>query len=293
MKCIKVPGCLTESPFHNNALTLNGLSVVESCTHTHKKTGSMFLEEHLLLFVKKGTNTMTHGKTQHIIRSGEMLLLKKATLVNYCKEGDPAQDNVYDSMMFFLKDEFLKDFMKMANIQSSYTEEQVKITVKPVKERLLRFFDSITPYFTEPENIDAGLIKLKMLELLYDISGTDKNLLQQILQLKQPVKTELTTLMEEQFTNPVSLSELAYLSGRSLSSFKRDFQSTYNMPPSEWIRNRRLEKANELLKSTSLTVTDICYTMGFENIAHFSRVFKERFGYTPSSLRQKEPVPLS
>lgn len=253
----------------------------------------MFLEEHLLLFVRKGTNTITHGKTAFVIRRNEMLLMKKATLVNYCKEGDPELDNVYESMMFFLKDEFLKDFMKMANIQSTYTAEQVKITVKPVKERLLRFFESIVPYFNEPENIDAGLMKLKMLELLYDISGTDKNLLQQILQLKQPVKTDLIMLMEEQYSNPVSLTELAYLSGRSLSSFKRDFQLAYNMPPSEWIRNRRLDKACELLKSTSMTVTEICYTTGFENIAHFSRVFRERFGYTPSSLRQKETLALS
>jgi len=51
----------------------------------------------------------------------------------------------------------------MANIQSLQTEEQARISVKPVKERLLKFFESIKPYFNEPENIDAGLMKLKML----------------------------------------------------------------------------------------------------------------------------------
>jgi len=57
------------------------------------------------------------------------------------------------------------------------------------------------------------------------------------------------------------------------------------MPPSQWIRKKRLEKAQELLTSTTMTVTDICYTLGFENIAHFSRLFKSQFGYPPSEFR--------
>lgn len=86
--------------------------------------------------------------------------------------------------------------------------------------------------------------------------------------------------------NPVSISDLAYLSGRSLSAFKREFQVTYNTSPLQWIRNRRLDKAEELLTHSNLSVTDICFTIGFENVAHFSKVFKERFGYPPSALKK-------
>lgn len=270
---------------------LNGFSVIESCTHTRGRTqGSMFLEDHLLLFVRSGTYTVTHGKMRYAVNKNEMVLLKKAILVDYEKQGDIENDNLFEYMMFFLKDEFLKDFMKMANIQTVPTEEQVKITVKPVKERLLRFFESIQPYFSEPENIDGGLVKLKMMELLYDISGTDKNLLQQLLQLKQQVSADITKTVEENFANPVSLTELAYLSGRSLSSFKRDFQAIYQVPPAQWIREKRLHKANELLANTAMQVSDICYSTGFENVAHFSRIYKDYFGYSPSSKRQILPA---
>lgn len=286
MKYVKVPGSLTAAPLNHNSLKLNGLSIVESCTHTSTLVGSMFLSDHMLLFVQRGVNTITHGKMKYVVRKNEMILLKKATLIEYHKVGDPEMDNLYDSMLFFLKDEFLIDFIKMANIQSLQTNEQVKVSVRPVKERLQKFFESIKPYFNEPENIDAGLMKLKMLELLYDISGTDKNWLQQILQLKQPVHADISNIIEENFTNPVSLSELAYLSGRSLSSFKRDFQSIYQTPPAQWIREKRLLKANELLSNTLLSVTDICYTTGFENVAHFSRLYKDFFGYSPSKRKQ-------
>lgn len=287
MKYVKAPAGLTEVPFNQRELKLNGFSVVESCTHTVNNKGSMYLEDHMLLFVKQGSNILKDGKTEFIVCENEMVLLRKATMVEYDKTGDVEKDNLYISLMFFLKDEFLQDFIKMADIKSTYTEERVRVLVKPVKERLLRFFESMEPYFNEPEVIDGGLIKIKMLELLYDISGTDKNLLHQLLQMKQPIRADISEVMENNYTNPISLSELAYLSGRSLASFKRDFNAIYNIPPSKWIRNKRLNKAKDALLNTSLSVTDICYTVGFENVAHFSRIFKEHFGYTPSSVRNQ------
>ena len=52
---------------------------------------------------------------------------------------------------------------------------------------------------------------------------------------------------------------------------------------------KELEK-QELLQSTNMTVTDICYTSGFESIAHFSRLFKSQFGNSPSEFRGNKLV---
>jgi len=109
------------------------------------------------------------------------------------------------------------------------------------------------------------------------------------LQARHPVRTDLTEIMETHFASPISIPELAYLSGRSLASFKRDFQAIYNMAPSNWIRNKRLNKAHEAIQSTRLPIADICYTLGFENTSHFSRLFKSHFGYPPSSIRTINP----
>ncbi len=284
MKSIKVPDELTCAPYYHRELQFNGVNLVESCTHTSRAIGTMYMEEHMLLVVLEGTNRITHGKTTYVINKNEMIVLKKATQVTYDKSGDPACDNVYDSMLFFLKDEFLLEFMKMARVESINCAETAVVSVKPVKERLLKFFESLKPYFNEPENIDGGLMRLKMLELLYDVASTDKNLFQQILQLKKPVHTDITAVVEENYANPVTLADLAYLSGRSLSSFKRDFQSIYHIPPAQWIRQKRLAKAKELLQ-TNLPVKDVCYSLGFESVAHFSRLYKEHFGNTPSSTK--------
>lgn len=155
----------------------------------------------------------------------------------------------------------------------------------PVRERLMRFFESLLPYFNEADQIEEGLVRLKMLELLYDLAHTDKTFLTQILQLRnQPVK-DLRYILEANYTNQLSVNDLAKLSGRSLSTFKREFQQIYNTPPAQWIREKRLKKAKELLEKTEMNVTDVCFTTGFESIAHFSRTYKAYFGTSPSSVK--------
>lgn len=289
MKPVKVPEELTYAPYYQRSLQLNGVSLVESCTHTSRAIGTMYLQEHMLMVVFEGTNRVTHGQTTHVVGKGEMFLVKKATQIFYDKMGDPARDNRYDSMMFFLKDEFLLEFIKMAKIESVDCAEAVVVTVKPVNDRLQKFFESLKPYFNEPNNIDAGLMRLKMLELLYDLAATDKNLFQQLLQLKQPVYSDITAIIEENYANPVTLTDLAYLSGRSLSSFKRDFQAIYQVPPAQWIREKRLAKAKQLL-TTTMPVKEVCYSLGFESVAHFSRLYREYFGHTPSDTKNLKSI---
>lgn len=282
-KIVRIPKGLTVAPYHQSILKMNGLSVIESCLHTKGRAGAMFLEDHLLLFVLEGVYAIRYGQEEYVVRKNQMVLLKKSILVEYRKYGEPGNDDLLDYMMFFLKDDLLKDFLKLANVKADEAGESAPVFVNDVTERLLKYVESLKPYFDEPDKIDRELIRIKLLELLFDLASADKNVMQQLLQLKQPARSNISVTVEENLLNPVSLADLAYLSGRSLSSFKRDFQAIYNMPPSQWIREKRLDKAKELLSGTGMSVTDVCYIAGFESVAHFSRAFKKHFGYSPSS----------
>ncbi|MEL4105478.1 AraC family transcriptional regulator [Oscillospiraceae bacterium WX1] len=284
-KLLRVPEGLTSPPYNQRSIQFHGFTAVESCTHSFGKSGSMFLEDPVLLIVLQGFYTVNYGRQSYEIKKNEMVLLKKSIAVDYKKSGDPENDNLFEYMLFFLKDEFLQEFIKYANMTIVRPEELIPISVKTVDSRMLGFIDSIRPYFTESESIDAGLIKLKMLELLYSISSKDSNLLGQMIQLKQQARRDIKDVLEDNYRNPVSISDLAYLSGRSLASFKRDFHEIYNVSPSEWIRKKRLQKAKELLINTDMSVTDICYSVGLENVTHFSRIFKKHFNISPSSFR--------
>jgi AraC-like DNA-binding protein len=286
-RALKVPYGLISPTSDQRILNLNGFSVIKSYTFTQKRKGTLFLEDHLLLFVQHGIYTVSYGGDLYTVHKNEMVLLKKSISIQYQKTEDPDDPSLLEYKMFFLKDDLLREFFKMANIKPKGPKSPIPISVKPVNERLIKYVESLEPYFKEPEKVDGNLIKLKLLELLYDLAATDENLMGQLMQLKQQVRTDIPNIVEENILNPVSLNDLAYLSGRSLSGFKRDFQAIYNMPPYHWLRERRLDRARELLLNTSMSVTDICFMTGFENITHFSRAFKEYYGRSPVSYKQK------
>ncbi|MFJ5622799.1 helix-turn-helix domain-containing protein [Peribacillus loiseleuriae] len=266
-------------------LKIKGLTVMGSCIYSDVKADNMYLQDHVILFVQEGIYKVRFGNQEYVVRKNEMVLLQKAIIIEYEKCGDP-DSGVLDYMMFFLKDELLNEFIQMSKLKHSYPAALVPVTVNPVNDRLQSYFASLKPYFKEPEKIEDELVKLKLLELLFDISDADEKILYQFLQLKRKEPSSIVEVVEKNLMNPVSLNDLAYLSGRSLSTFKREFQAIYNEPTFQWIRNRRLEKAKELLTHSGLSVTDVCFATGFENVAHFSKVFKKKYGIPPSAVKK-------
>jgi len=279
-KLLVAPRGLYVEEFERRTLKFRNFSVFESCTNIYEtaKTGSYFIEDHLLLVVLDGMYSVKYNGQKYSLTKNEMVLLRKAISIEYEKSGD--------FMLIFLKDGFLKEFVQNIKVYEKPKEELVPVSVIPVDKRLMGFIESLKPLMNEKSGIDENLIKLKMFELLYDLGNVNSNLLNQLLQLNQQTRQNLEYVLENNYMNPVSLEDLAYLSGRSLSGFKRDFQAQYKIAPSQWIRERRLTRAKELLASTEMSVTDICYSLGFENVSHFSRLFKEHYGHTPSSYRK-------
>jgi transcriptional regulator GlxA family with amidase domain len=96
--------------------------------------------------------------------------------------------------------------------------------------------------------------------------------------------------MEENYCYNLKLEEFARLTSRSLSAFKRDFQKIYNTTPGKWLTQKRLDHAMHLLTHLNRTVSETAFESGFENLAHFSRCFKQKFGMPPTALKQQLPV---
>ena len=101
----------------------------------------------------------------------------------------------------------------------------------------------------------------------------------------QAQKIDLQEFMEKNFKRDMSMSEYAKASGRSLSTFKRDFKKMSELSPERWLTQRRLFAALELLKR-GRRISDACFDVGFKNVSHFSAIFKKKFGITPSEARK-------
>ena len=277
---------LEASSLNKKSLVMNGHKAIELYKSNESMSGTLFIEDNILLFVTEGGIDIKYGKLSYAIEKNQMVFLKKDILIEY-QTGNCCMENQWKNefILVSLKNDLVKEFTKMAELLLLPKCEASCVTVNTACLQLSKYIDSLQLYFIQPKKIECSLIKIKLFELLFYLADSDNQILAQVLDLREHYRNNITNTVEENIMNSLSLSQLAVLAGRSLSSFRRDFLAIYNMPPSQWIRNKRLEKAQELLSSTSMTITDICYTLGFENIAHFSRLFKSQFGSPPSEFR--------
>ncbi|MBP3254202.1 MAG: helix-turn-helix domain-containing protein [Bacteroidales bacterium] len=284
-KVIKFPTALVSGDYSSSSLVLEGGSVIDQCIVTAGERGTFFLQQHLLYVVLGGRVTLSCGNQTFVVNKNEMILLKKSQSVSYIKEGNNGK-GLFESMLFALQDNLIKDFLTLQNVQIPPMKEEYTAKVSQMSDTLIAYCKSLSPYFDNPSQINEGLLRLKVMELLYNVMDCSKNIFRQILQLRNPVKTDIHRIVEQNYTSPVSLEDLAYLSGRSLSSFKRDFQQIYNTTPAKYIREKRLQKAKELLQSTAMPVSEVAYSLGFENPTHFTHIFKDYFGTAPSTIAE-------
>lgn len=91
---------------------------------------------------------------------------------------------------------------------------------------------------------------------------------------------------EERFAEPISVPQLAARMFLSPGRFSLLFSRRMGMPPAAYIRRLRLERAQNLLRTSTLSTTHIARQCGFNNGAQFSRLFRAAFGLTPTAYRK-------
>jgi AraC family transcriptional regulator, exoenzyme S synthesis regulatory protein ExsA len=110
---------------------------------------------------------------------------------------------------------------------------------------------------------------------------------QHFLNLREQTSTPIREMMEKNYAYNLSIEAYAKMTNRSVSSFKRDFQAIFNTTPGRWLIEKKLAHAKKLLMQSNNAIADVAYDSGFENTAHFSRLFKQKTGLTPLEFRKK------
>ena len=93
--------------------------------------------------------------------------------------------------------------------------------------------------------------------------------------------------LDRTYGEPLDLRALADQSGYSLYHLVRAFHQTYGETPGRYLTRRRVERAQELLRNTTLTVTEVCFRIGFSSLGTFSARFKEIVGSSPTAYREE------
>ena len=92
---------------------------------------------------------------------------------------------------------------------------------------------------------------------------------------------------DRHYAEPLDLEALAAVACLSKFHFLRLFRTTYGTTPAEYVSRRRIERAQDLLRSTNLTVTEVCHTVGFTSLGSFSSRFRAVVGESPSEFQRR------
>ena len=193
------------------------------------------------------------------------------------------KEGAFKSLLFYFDDSIIQEFLstsKVTEISNESVPDHLKFGVVP---SVNLFAESLLSIYQNHKLRDKSILNLKILELLFLLNGLAKE--QQfanfLFRLTLPKKRNIKTFMERNFDKPLKVEDYAYLTGRSLSTFRRDFKSYYDITPQKWLKEKRLDQALDILSKKEISVTDLAYEVGYENISYFIKEFKQKVGQSP------------
>jgi AraC-like DNA-binding protein len=278
---------ITKHPKNNKLIGRDFLFVEYKCPLKIEEI-QLLTKYNLISYVIKGRKDwMAPNETRNLV-AGDALFIKKG--VYRTKQ---YFDEEYCVMLFFLNDNFIKNFIhennqfkKNVNVQlknSPFFKINTDSSFKTLIESMFHYLNHI-------ETIPENLVINKFSELLFNIFLNSKNkfIHEYFNLINHNSNSNIRLIMEENYQYDLKIDGFAKLCNKSLSSFKRSFKDEFKITPAKWLKQKRLETAKTLMSDASLKINQIGYACGFNNPSHFIRIFKNEYGLTPNQFKIKQ-----
>lgn len=244
------------------------------------KTEVMF-EHHILVWFISGETKIIQADAIYTFNAGDVFLIPRnqlATVINYPKDGLP-----HKAVAMYLTLKKLKDFYARHKAvgRTQPLQKVYSFTKHPLLGSCLA---SLIHYFDLGENLPPDLADIKIEEAISILRSIDKGVDGILTNFEEPGKINLSDFMDRHYMFNMSLDRFAYLTGRSLATYRRDFVKIYQTTPQKWLQEKRLQLAHYHIVEKQRKPSDVYIEVGFENLSHFSYAFKNHFGYPPHTL---------
>lgn len=240
-----------------------------------------FLSHHKLVLQVSGHFMLETAEQKISMSKGEMLLIGKNQLGQITKTPEP--DTHYETIVISLQEDLLRKIALEEHREAQEKYAGPPNILIPANEFLKSYFQSVLPYIRNSEEAltkEVGMLKVR--EAVKLLLHTMPRLSNFLFDFSEPHKIDLEKFMLSHFHYNIPVAEFAGLTGRSLAAFKRDFQKIFAMAPRQWLQEKRLTEAKNLIENRHQKPSAIYLDLGFESLSHFSSSFKKKFGKTPS-----------
>jgi AraC-like DNA-binding protein len=259
-----------------------------SCYLGPKISPEQFVSEHFFLFLTTGVLNGYDGHKHYILKSGECCIVRKNRLARYNKQ---KVNDQFEKVVVVFDDAFLKRFQSKNKITFTNGETPEGAFIGINKSELIPgFLASLKLYFNNEGEVDERFADVKREELLLILFQKNPELAAILFDFGAPEKINLEAFMNRNFRFNVNIQRFAYLTGRSLSSFKEDFKHIFSETPSRWLTKKRLQEAYFLIDKKGQKPSEVYLETGFEDLSHFSFAFKKLFGIPPSQLAEQRQI---
>ena len=239
-----------------------------------------FIHEHYFVHVAKGLVILYDGSKYVELKPGQCCIARKNRLGRYYKM---KENNELEKTIFALDEAFLKRFQdKHETIVTKFGSTETIIRIEK-NDLLPNYIQSLEPYYHRGQ-ISPAFADVKREELMIILLQSQPELSGLFFDYGIPAKVNIEQFMMRNYKFNVSIERMAFLTGRSVSSFKRDFKRTFHETPGRWLVQKRLQEAHFLIEKKNQKPSEIYLDLGFETLSHFSFAFKKYFRVTPTDL---------
>jgi AraC-like DNA-binding protein len=252
-----------------------------SCYDDKLFKSEVVFDQHMLVWFMSGETKIVQADISYLFKAGDIFLIQRnqlATIINYPKDGLP-----HKTVVMHLTTNRLKDFYANVSIKPK-TSVSPGIRCFNDHPLLKSCLASLIPYFELQGEFPENIASLKIKEAISILRLIDTEIDYVLANFEAPGKIDLVSFMEKNFMFNMPMEKFGYLTGRSLSTFNRDFKKHFNVTPEKWLTQKRLELAYYQITEKKKKPVEVYLEVGFEDLSHFSYAFKKRFGDTPTAL---------
>jgi AraC-like DNA-binding protein len=251
-----------------------------------EEDGTSWWHNNFFAYVLSGELVLQTPQRKYILKPGECVFAKKGSVLTHHRNMED-----FCELLVFVPDDFIKQVIQKYKMPlGTISAESDTIIPLGADDVLVSYFHSLLTYFPQSTPPPETLLKLKFEELIVNILSNNKHstLKCYFSELCKSAKPSIKEIMEANFSNNLSLDQFSRLCARSLSAFKTEFKNIFHTTPGKWLLAKRLEYSRYLLETTDNTIDEVCFVCGFENISHFTRVFKSIYGIPPGKFKIQE-----
>jgi AraC-like DNA-binding protein len=246
----------------------------------------IILNSNMINLVISGSKTVVYPQTTLTVQQGELVLL---TTGNILTSELISNEKGFESMLIYFSNEILNNFwVKYQSLMIAATPQRIKspFLIYPQDAFIRQYVQSLVMLLQSNTSVSPQIKQLKIEELLLYIFQQDPAKLQSLQVIsKDHADLQLKKAVETHIGLPITIEELAFLCNMSSSTFKRNFNRLYSTSPQQWLLERKLEKAAELLSFPDESPSGVYLKIGYKNHSSFSYAFRQHFGANPSDYQ--------